>query len=190
MFNYWVMVANNSGNRSNIFSFGSTAVSVDDQNKHRYYGHLHFKPKRLFQPNDILHVTIYWDFGPWTFDRDNFTFAGFVVYDYRAIFSIGVEGLRQTRRKQGLRGVDQARYGISGFGWIAVGLQVNLIGQVDFWDPDTKVRDEENLFLIGGIDCSVEEDVHIILNLELQTYTAHWVDADVLARITFFYIFQ
>ena len=190
VFNYWVMVANNSGNRSNIFSFGGSAANVDDQKKHRYYGHLHFKPKGLFQPNDILHVTIYGDFAPRTFERDNFTFAGFVGYDCPGIFSVGVEGFRQTRRKQGLGGADQARYGISGFGWIAVGQQVNLIGRVDFWDPDTKVRDDENLLLIGGIDWSVEEDVHIIPNVELQTYTAPGVDADVVARITFFYILR
>ena len=188
--NYWVMVGNNSGNRSNLFSFGNTRASVDDQKKYRYYGHLHFKPKDLVQRNDVLHVTIYGDYAPRTFDRDNFTFGGFVGYDCPGVVGIGVEGVYHNRQNQGVRGSDQERYGLSAYGWIAVGPQVRLVGRGDYWNPDTNVRDDENVFLLGGIDWGVEDDVHIIPNIEIQTYSGPGISADVVARVTLFYTLQ
>jgi hypothetical protein len=185
--NYWLKVGNNSGN-----------VPESDKFK-RFYGQIHIKPT----PQVQLIASADFDAGPRITDlsgqpRDHngINLSGFAGYREPNKYSLGIEGFYRTIQnnfhdpvKEALALDDQTTIGVSLFAWGAVSDDVRLVGRFDLFDPNTSL-DKDGIYLfIGALDYAPSADVHIMPNIYFQSYQADFA-SDVIARITFYYIFK
>ena len=184
---YWVKLGDNSGN-----------TPETDKYK-RYYGQLHFKI------NSRIQATAYGDldsrpkttdsFDGRTKNNNRFVTAGFISVREESKYSVGVEGFYRViqnnfRSAPGLSLVDQKTFGVTGFAWVAVNDLVRLVGRYDFYDPNSDVDTDGNLLFIGAIDYMPSKNVHVMPNIEVQTYQASNTTNDIVGRVTFYYIFK
>ncbi len=195
-FNYWVMVANNSGNRAET-----------DKYK-RYYLLFHVKPV------ENLQFTVYGDYA----DRGNvtdpyststpkqsvsngtLTAGAFVGYGEKGRFNVGVEGFLQSRQNgfnnaaarslKDLNGI-----GVSVFGSVSVQSDLDIVARYDYYDPntDSNVKGDARNFILGGVAWKPDKNVSIMPNLQVETYESapngRSIDPSVTGRLTFFYVF-
>lgn len=184
--NYWLKFGNNSGNNPETNKFK------------RYYGQLDLKPSSQFR------ATAYADFDAEPKKLDSFdkqfkdngrwVFAGTLTYREENKYLLGLEGFYRAISNN-YRSVattalqDEKAFGISAQAWGTVADDVRLVGRFDRFDPNTDLdNDAINLFIIA-LDYTPAKDVHVMPNLYLQTYQAN-VANDVVARLTFYYIFH
>lgn len=178
--NYVVMVGNGNGQRP-------------ENNKYKkYYGSLHVKPVRQ------LIVEAYADFEPLGGDRDILTLRGFAAFQSDQL-TAGVEVIQQRQRRLGVAGADRIPFGVSVFAWgpIPGTTGFTLFGRFDYSDPDTKVKGAgyNEMFVTAGLDYMPVKDVHFMPNIWINAFSRKSSalrsrPADVVARLTFFYLYR
>lgn len=186
-YGYFVMIGNGTGQKF-------------ESNKYKkYYGSLYAKPVKG------LTLEGYSDFEPNAGDKNKITLKGFAGYQ-GSIFSIGVEAVQQTQKKAVSDSIDAVPFGISAFAWVNLMKKsihpenqqiLNAFARFDYFDPDTKTDDagfREN-FITVGLDYMPVKDVHIMPNVWITMYSDKSTlkvkkDANVIARMTFYYIYK
>jgi hypothetical protein len=146
----------------------------------------------------------YVDFEPNAGDKNKTTLKGFAAYQTET-FTAGVEALTQIQAKQGVippgqtTPNDKTPFGISLFAWAPIpnveGL--NAFVRYDFYNPDTKVSNAgfKESFITAGLDYMPIKHVHLMPNIWINSFsnkasTGTTPDADVVGRMTFFYIYK
>lgn len=162
-----------------------------ESNKYKkYYLGLNAKPAA-----DVI-VEGYVDYEPAANDRSKMTLKGFAAYQTSDL-TVGIEVFRQEQKKAGASGTDQVPFGVAGFLWAPIpGVKgLNGFARYDYYNPDTEVSDRgfnEN-FVAVGLDYMPISNVHIMPNVWLNSFSAKGAgerDADIVARITFFYVYK
>jgi hypothetical protein len=185
--NYWLKIGNNSGN-----------TPEGDKFK-RFYGQLLFKPSpglQIIASADYdAEAKVTDTFDGATKDNNRVVLSGFAGYQEKGKCSFGVEGFYRTaqnsyRPSAGVGLESQNTFGLTAFVWDQVSEDIRLVGRVDFYDPNSSVDKDGNFLFIGALDYLATSDVHIMPNIYVQSYQAENVQADVVARMTFFYNFK
>ncbi len=186
-FGYHMMIGNGTGQKLEANKFKKYYVAL------------------LFKPVKGLSLEAYSDFEPNSGDKNKYTLKGFASYQ-SGMFTIGVEGAQQTQKKAFADSLDISPMGISVFGWVTLMKKtvhpdnvpvLNAFARYDYWDPDTKNSESgyrEN-FIVLGFDYMPIKEVHLMPNVWINTYSnkssaGTKKDADVVARLTFNYIYK
>ena len=200
MTNYWLMYGNNSG------------VGAETDKYKRFYAHIDLKPIDKFR------VTVYADYKMQsnindptstavpkkTLGSNVLTSALFLGFAEKGSYSVGVEGFYQIFNNGYIHGTapitidDKNALGISFFGSYFLNSDLNLFGRYDYYEPNmasTAKYDVRN-YLIAGASWSVDKNVSIIPNIQVETYEnatitggSRSIDPAVTARITLYYVF-
>jgi hypothetical protein len=179
LFNYTAMIGNGSG----------TAMETNKYKK--YYLSLNAQPvKGLF-------AEVHFDFEPNANDLNKQTIKGLLFYKTDA-FIIGFEGFQRTytQAKTPIE-VKSTPLGISAYASYSLGDNLKAFARFDNYNPNTENTTtgySEN-FIVAGIDFMPFKDVHFIPNIWMTTFskktdTPKDKDADLVARITFFFNFK
>ncbi|MBE0645340.1 MAG: hypothetical protein IH600_14755 [Bacteroidetes bacterium] len=187
MIQYWLKLGNNSGNSP-------------EMNKYkRYYGMVQVKPTDEFQ------FTLYADYAsnPQVSDsvsgtmKDNgaLVTAGFVNYQVKNSFSVGVEGFYKSQANNyyltpGAERSAQAGFGVSAFAWLALTDDIRLVGRYDTYDPNTEsdAKNDVRSLLVAALDFKAADNVNFMPGVEV--IGREGVDAsDVIPRVTFLWQF-
>jgi len=151
-----------------------------------------------FYPTGQVVLEGYADFEPRKGHYDRFTLHGFAAYRAEK-FRMGVLLARQSRQN-GIDSQGHHKDNIvinvgSVFAAGSVSPRISLLGRIDrVFDPNpdaTKIppipfaANAKSTFIIGGVDYSPVENVHLIPNLEIVSYDKP--DTDVIGRMTFSY---
>lgn len=185
-----------AGNYGFGFMIGNGTGQRPEFNKFKkYYGTLYAKPVKG------LSVEAYGDFEPNTGDKNKTTLKGFLSYQTKK-FTVGAEVIQQTQKNAGGTDIDAVPFGISGFVWGTLYAKkdvpvLNAFARFDYYDPDSKndsVGYKEN-FITAGLDYMPVENVHIMPNVWVNSYKGKTSllterKADVVARMTFFYVYK
>ena len=178
-----------------MFSYGAmisngTASLVENNKYKKYSGEV------LAKPLKELSIEVVADYEPGALDKSKTTLKGLVAYQNEH-FTIGGEYVQQTQANAA--GVDTSivPQGLSFFAWAPIPGVENLNGIVryDMFDPNTKSSTagfKEN-FLEIGVDYMPIPNVHFMPNLWMNTYSSKASatrSSDVVARLTFFYIYK
>lgn len=163
----------------------------------KYYASIYAKPV------EGLNIEAYTDFEPNTNDKNKITLKGILAYQTPS-FTIGAEAVNQMQKKFGANNTDINPLGISAYVWGTIlkdkktkTPKLNAFARFDYYDPDTKLDSagfREN-FITAGIDYMPIPSVHIMPNVWVNSYTDKSSakikkDADITARLTFFYIYK
>ena len=184
--NYWLKIGNNSGNTPEADRFK------------RYYGQIQVKPVSNFQliaSGDYDAEAKVTDIADGlSKDNGRITLSGFAGYKEANSYSLGVEGfyrIMQNGYRSPLTSLlgELKTSGLTAFAWGAIADNVRLVGRFDLYDPNTSVEKDGSYLVIGALDYMPAPDVHIMPNLYFQQYEAD-VASDVIARLTFHYIFK
>jgi hypothetical protein len=144
-----------------------------------------------------LTLQAYGDFEPAANDVKTITVKGLAAWN-EAQFNAGVEFVTQTQAKAGIGGADITPTGLSLFVWAPIPSVENLgvVVRYDMFDKNSKITDngyKEN-FLEFAIDYTPVPNVHLMPNLWMNSYSPKGStaarDADMVGRVTFFYIFR
>ena len=116
---------------------------------------------------------------------NDIVYKGFVAYETPQL-TVGVEGFQQSLKNDT---VDSKNMGISLFASAIPmpGSKLKIFGRFDYWDPDTDCDNDEENFIIGGLDFIPAGNVHVMPNIVVRTYAEEDKDSDITARVTFFY---
>jgi hypothetical protein len=153
----------------------------------------------------------------YTGSKGYYTLKAFLGYSAPS-YTIGAEVFQRTNQESGLTGVtladgtitsseksDVKKSGFSLFGsWITPIPKVKVFGRYDYFDPNTgnsvvtafsegkltKGKDDETTLIIAGLDYIPTGNVHLMPNILYQTYTQSGKDADLTARMTFYFKFD
>lgn len=179
-YGYGLMIGNGSG-------------TAFEKNKYKkYYSVLNAQP--------IKGVTIegYGDYEPGAFGKNKTTFKGFASYESSAI-TVGVEVVQQTQEKAGAADADVSPFAVSVFAWAPIPATelFNAFARYDLYNPDTKASDVgfNESFIVFGIDYMPVKNVHLMPNVWINRFSDKSPagvekDADVAARLTFFYVYK
>lgn len=177
-FGYVAMIGNGQGAKA-------------ENNKYKkFYAQLNAKPTK-----ELL-LEGYVDFEPNLGDKNKTTLKGFAAYQTKE-FTVGAEVVRQTQAKAGVNGADIVPFGLALFAWSPIpGVEnLNAFARFDSFDPDTKVTNQgfKESFYVLGFDYMPIGNVHIMPNIWVNSYSAKGTgsrDADVVGRLTFFYVYK
>lgn len=183
---YWLKFGNNSGNspESNKFKryYGQLDLKVNSQFRATAYADFDAEPKKLDS------------FDRQSKDNNRWVFAGSLTYREENKYLLGIEAFHRIiqsnyRPSPTTALQDEKSFGISALAWGSVADDIRLVGRFDYFDPNPSAdNDAVNLFILA-FDYTPTKDVHVMPNLYLQTYQANVVN-DVVARVTFYYIFR
>lgn len=177
-FSYTLMIGNGTGQKP-------------ESNKYKkYYGNFAVKPMK-----DLI-IEAYGDYEPAADEKSKTTLKGFASYKFSDI-TLGVEAVQQTQKKIGTNGADIVPFGVTFFAWAPLTSGLNAFARYDLYNPNTKVSDagyKEN-FIVAGLDYMPIPNVHIMPNIWINTFSGKSSnvakkDEDVIARITFFYVYK
>jgi len=204
MVNYWLMLANNSGN------------SPETDKYKRYYAHIQLKPTTNLQ------TTLYVDYKDMANILNSYTksyvnnsavtTALFVGYSEPYSYNIGVEAflqstsnaLKDTVTKSYL---SKSTMGFSVFGSFNIIPELAVVVRYDNFNPSTDDKGKDpvavttavangNLsrnYVIAGLSWKVDKNVSIIPNILYETYETpkggKAIDASTTARLTVYYVF-
>ena len=194
MFNYWVMIGNNSANSP----AGATHKYF------RYYGHIQVKPTTNLQ------ATLYADFRD-AADVTNasgskvgngtVTTALFVGYAEPFVFNFNVEAFMASQSNAytppgGSLG-SKSGLGYSVFGTYFIMPELGVVARYDGYDPNTNSNSKGDLrnYILAGLTWKVDKNVQIMPNVLYETYEtpttpgAKSIDPSITARLTLYYIF-
>ena len=106
----------------------------------------------------------------------------------------GVETYERVNAAAGVNGGDVRPAGVSVFGHRAFAKTWQMVGRVDWTDPDLSPHDAgyRQLYLIAALDASPRANVHLMPNALIRTYPAKsgslpHRDADVTLRVTLWF---
>ncbi len=185
-----------AGNYGFAFMIGNGNGQKPEVNKFKkYYGTLFAKPVTG------LSLEVYGDYEPNSGDKNKATLRGFVGYQYKK-FNIGAEVFQQTQQNAGGTNIDAVPFGISAFVWGTLYAKkdkpvLNAFARFDMYDPDTKndtLGYKEN-FITAGLDYMPIENIHFMPNVWVNSYSGKTSSlaekkADVVARMTFYYVYR
>lgn len=185
-----------AGNYGFDFMIGNGNGQKPEINKFKkYYGTLFAKPVKG------LSLEAYGDYEPNSGDRNKTTFRGFASYQYKK-FNIGAEVAGQIQKNAGGTDIDAVPFGISTFIWGTLYAKkdkpvLNAFARFDLYNPDSKndtLGYKEN-FITAGLDYMPIDNVHFMPNIWVNSYSAKSQTtaekkADVVARMTFYYIYK
>jgi hypothetical protein len=143
-------------------------------------------------------VEAYGDYEPAANDKNKTTLKGFAAYQSDA-FTLGVELFQQIQQKAGVAGADKKLFGLTVFAWAPLpGVSdLNAYARFDLFNPDTKngLSGFNENFITVGLDYMPIKNVHFMPNIWVNTFSNKASggtnpDADVVGRITFFYIYK
>jgi hypothetical protein len=185
--NYWMKIGDNSGQ-----------TPETDKYK-RYYGSLYVKSGTQFQ------ATAYGDYEsePGKFDafdgqtksNGRITLAGFLNVREPDQYSFGLEGFYHITQNNLVTGPagpleNQNAFGITAFAWGSVADRLRLIGRFDAYNSNTAATKNAVYLIIGAIDYMPVKDIHLMPNIWVQSYAADNTTSDVVARMTFNYVYR
>ncbi|MBS4027699.1 MAG: hypothetical protein KGZ58_03585 [Ignavibacteriales bacterium] len=179
MFNYAGMIGNGNGQKP------------ENNRYKKYYLSLNAKLTKEFV------IEGYFDFEPAANDANKTSLKGFVAYQTNKI-TIGVEAMQQRQRKANA-GNDKTPIGLSLFSRVPFPSQekINVFVRFDIYNPDSKMKNagySENFFVVG-LDYMPIPDIHLMPNFWVNTFSDKSAakikkDADLVARITFYYVYK
>lgn len=179
------------GKVSYVAMIGNGAGQRPENNKYKkYYASVIAKPMKDFV------IDGYFDYEPAALEKSKSTIKGVAAYATKTL-TIGAEYFQQTQSKAGTARADIVPSGLSLFAWTQLTDELNAFARFDMFDPDSKITNagyKEN-FIVAGLDYAAHANVRIIPNLWVNTFSAKnsgtpEKDADLVARITFFFIFK
>jgi hypothetical protein len=179
------------------FMIGNGTGQKAENNKYKkFYGVLSAKPAK----GAVLEA--YGDYEPAASDKNISTLKGFAAYETNPL-TAGLEAVYQTQENAGLAGADKTPFGIAFFarGPVPSVEKLNAFARFDFFNPNTQVTDSgfNEYFFVAGLDYAPIKNVHFIPNLWLNSFsnknsagikTYRPKDTDVVARLTFYYIYE
>ncbi|MGE5692162.1 MAG: hypothetical protein ACM3YF_00105, partial [Candidatus Zixiibacteriota bacterium] len=179
-YGYGLMIGNGTGQKA-------------ETNKYKkFYGVLSAKPvKRII-------LEAYGDYEPGAADKNISTLKGFAAYETSRL-TAGVEAVYQTQENAGSGGADKTPFGIAFFvrGPVPSVEKLNAFARFDFFNPNTQVTDSgfNEYFFVAGLFYKPVKNFHFIPNLWLNAFSDKSPaklenDADVAARLTFYYIYE
>jgi hypothetical protein len=194
MFNYWVMIGNNSAN----------SPAATTHKYMRYYAHVQVKP------TSNLQATLYVDFKD-VADVTNasgskvsnatITPALFVGYAEPFKFNVNVEAFMASQSNAytppgGSLGTKSA-LGYSLFGTYFIQPELGIVLRYDSFDPNTDSHSKGDLrnYILAGLTWKVDKNVQIMPNVLYETYEtpttpgAKSIDPSITARLTLYYVF-
>ena len=185
-----------AGNYGFVFMIGNGSSQKVEVNKYKkYYGNLFAKPL----PG--LSIEAYGDYEPNSGDKNKYTLRGFASYQIKK-FTLGTEIIQQTQMNAGGQDIDAVPFGISAFVWGTLYSKkdrpvINAFARYDYYDPDSKNDSlvyREN-FITAGLDYMPLDNIHFMPNIWINTYSGKGNslperNADVVARMTFYYIYK
>jgi hypothetical protein len=186
--------------RGTLFSEGSVGYSLmigngnaqkpENNNFKKYYALINGKPLQN------LYLEAYVDYEPNAQDQDRTTWKAFLSYQEPSLM-IGTEILEQVQKKQGPLFADYAVFGISVFSWYHLSDHWKVYGRIDYYDPN---RFSSNTgfyeyFISLGLDYMPISNIHFMPNIWIDTFTdkssaGRTKNADIVPRITFFFLFN
>lgn len=184
-YGYFVMIGNGTGTRPENNKYKNYFASVN---------------AKLFEN---LNVEAYTEFEPAAEDKNKLTVKGVMAYQ-KPDFTIGTEGVNQVRKRSGYNNADMNPFAISFYAHGTLikdkktkAPKLNAFARFDMYDPDMKQDStgfKEN-FVTAGLDYMPIPSVHIMPNIWINSYkdksSASLVkDSDIVARLTFFYIYK
>lgn len=184
--NYWVKVANNSGN------------GPETDKYKRYYALLQFKPVDGFQ------ATIYGDYAVKadvvdkvdgaTKSNNGFVGALFLNYQQKSDFAIGVETFIRSQQNNFAATAtstlqNQNSFGISVWAWASLSEDFRLVGRFDNYDPNQDKDNDAVSMILAGLDWRVAKNVSIIPNIQVFSYQGNSDHKNVSERVTFSFTF-
>jgi hypothetical protein len=177
MFGYVAMISNGNGQKP-------------ENNKHKkYYLSLNAKPIK-----EVI-VEGYVDYEPAGKDINKTTAKGFLAYQGEGI-TVGVEVVQQTQKNGPTDSTTVTPLGMSFFSWVKIVDGLNGFARVDLYNPNSKLDNvgyKETFFTVG-LDWMPIKDVHLMPNVWLNSFkakgTAPTRDADLVGRLTFFYVYK
>jgi hypothetical protein len=184
------------------FMFGNGKGSKPEDNKlKKYYGSLWgtVLDKRVI-------AEAYADYEDYTDIKSKITLKGFLAYQHEK-FTVGVEALQQIQKKfYAADSTDIVPWGISSYVHATLLKdKLRAFARFDYYDPDTKYdtsrtySDANNYykqnFITLGLDYTPIKNVHVMPNVWINTYSDKRTTkierkADVVGRVTFFYIYK
>ncbi len=192
MVNYWVLVANGSGN------------NPESDKYKRYSANIQLKPISNFQ------ATLYFDLK----DAADKLIAGsektnsttiealFLNYWQPFIFNLGFEAFMSSQSNQFTPTGSTSPGSLSALGWSLWGSynlmpELAVVARYDSYDPNTNsaanAKGDSRGYVVGGLSWKVDKNVSISPNVLYETYETPTggksIDASVTARLTFYYIF-
>lgn len=121
------------------------------------------------------------------------TIKGFVGYQ-NEMATVGIEVLQQTQKMTDTS--DVKPFGMSLFAWAPVMKEkLNVFARYDSFNPDTEISKAgfNEYFFTTGLDYMPIKNVHFMPNIWINGFSAKKGssrDADVVARLTFFYVYK
>lgn len=167
-----------------------TGTKIEDNKYKKYYLSLNAQPiKGLF-------AEVHYDFEPADKDLNKTTFKG-VLFFQSADFTVGFEAMQ---RKQ-ITVVDPETkitpFGFSGYAIYKINDNFKVFGRYDQMDFNTEITTSgyKEGFITAGVDFMPIKDIHIIPNIWMTNFSknvdsAPDKDADLVARLTFFFNFK
>jgi hypothetical protein len=177
-FNYAAMIGNGNGQKP-------------ENNKYKkFYASINVKPVK-----GVL-VEGYVDYEPAALEKNKTTLKGFAAYQVEQ-FTVGVELVQQNQEKAGAAAADRIPFGYTLFTWASLMDGLNAFGRFDWFDPDTKVSNAgyKESFIVVGLDYMPISNVHIMPNVWFNSFsekasTIAPKDSDVVARLSFYYVYR
>jgi hypothetical protein len=170
---------------------GNGNAQKPENNKYKkYYAMVNGKPMRN------LYLEAYVDYEPGAKDKDRTTWKAFLSYQEPSLM-IGTEIIEQVQKKQDTLFTDYTPFGISLFSWYQVSDHWKVYGRIDYYDPNRLSPNTEfyEYFVSLGFDYMPINNIHFMPNIWINTFTdkssaRRTKDADVVSRITFFFVFN
>ncbi len=170
---------------------GNGNAQKPENNKYKkYYALLCANPIQKFS------IETYVDYEPGINNSDHTTWKAFLSYQENFVM-IGAEILEQVQKNQDALHADCATFGLSFFSWYRFSEQCKVFGRIDYYDPNRFSLNSGfyEQFVSLGLDYMPVNDIHIMPNIWINTFTdkssaGRKKDADVVLRVTFFFLFS
>lgn len=176
---YHVMIGNGNGQKPESNKFK------------KYYGSV------TLRPTEQITVDVTGDYEPTSDTHDKSTLKAFASYHHPS-FTAGIEAVQQLQLNVGATG-NRRPMGITLFAWAPLSTNNDLNGFVryDFFNNDANQSSSgfNEQFITAGLDYMPVPNLHFMPNVWMNTYSdkspaALSRDGDLVARLTFFFVYK
>jgi hypothetical protein len=148
------------------------------------------------RPIQNISVEAYMDYEPVADNKDRITWKTFFSYQENSLM-MGAEIMEQVQKKQDTLCTEYVPFGISLFSWYQVSDHWKLYGRIDYYDPNRLSSNTGfyEYFISLGFDYMPINNIHFMPNIWINTFTdkssaGRTKNADIVPRITFFFLFN